>query len=95
LSGKTYFSNLNLQEGVLTPTVFRQEGFRFYFFSREETRMHIHVHGQAGEAKFWIEPQITLAENYGLSGPELNRVRNLIRKHEDDIRNAWHRHFGG
>lgn len=29
--------------------------------------MHVHVHGEKGEAKFWLEPQIELARNYGLS----------------------------
>jgi hypothetical protein len=45
----------------VSPTVFREGGFRFYFFSLEESRMHIHVHGEGGEAKFWIEPRIELA----------------------------------
>ncbi len=58
----------------MSPTVFRAEGFRFYFFSREEPRMHVHVHGENGEAKFWLEPQIALARNYGLSDPEINRA---------------------
>jgi hypothetical protein len=79
----------------MSPTVFRKRGFRFYFFSREEPRMHIHVHGQAGEAKFWIEPRIELSQNYGLSDKELNLVRKLIEENENDIRNAWTRHFGG
>ncbi|GAB7025603.1 DUF4160 domain-containing protein [Geotalea toluenoxydans] len=58
----------------MSPTVFRESGFRFYFFSREESWMHIHVHSEKGEAKFWIEPQIELAQNYGLSDTELNLV---------------------
>ena len=45
----------------MRPTVFREGGFRFYFFSREESRMHVHVQGQSGEAKFWLEPAIELA----------------------------------
>jgi len=57
--------------------------------------MHIHVHWQAGEAKFWIEPQIELAQNYGLADRELNLVQRLIEEHEDEIRNAWFRHFIG
>nr|WP_246525282.1 DUF4160 domain-containing protein [Geomobilimonas luticola] len=57
--------------------------------------MHIHVHGESGEAKFWIEPRIELARNYGLSEYDLGRVRKLIEEHEDDIRSAWRRHFGG
>jgi hypothetical protein len=27
----------------LSPTVFRDGPFRFFFFSREESRLHIHV----------------------------------------------------
>lgn len=77
----------------MSPTVFKGGGFRFYFFSREETRMHVHVHGQSGEAKFWIEPQIALALNSGLSDNELNQVRKLIEDHEHEIRDAWKRHF--
>jgi len=78
----------------LSPTVFRQAGFRFYFFSREESRMHIHVHGHSGEAKFWIEPLVELAQNHGLSGGEINLIRRLIEEHKSDIRNEWNRHFG-
>jgi hypothetical protein len=51
----------------MSPTVFRDHGFRFHFFSREETRMHVHVSCGNGEAKFWLEPDIELARNAGLS----------------------------
>lgn len=78
----------------MSPTVFRESGFRFFFFSREESRMHIHVHGHTGEAKFWIEPSVELAENTGLSKRELSLVRRLIEEHRDDIQHAWRRHFG-
>ncbi|MCC6916196.1 DUF4160 domain-containing protein [Nitrosomonas sp.] len=77
----------------MSPTVFREGGFRFYFFSREESRMHVHVHGQNGEAKFWLEPWIELAKNYGLSQKELGEALYLIEKYEYDIRTAWHEHF--
>jgi Domain of unknown function (DUF4160) len=56
--------------------------------------MHVHVHGQNGEAKFWLEPQIDLAQNYGLSQKELNEALCLIKEHENDIRSAWNKHFG-
>ncbi len=79
----------------MSPTVFRADGFRFYFFSREEPRLHIHIHGESGEAKFWIEPRIEMAQNYGLSEKDLGRIGKLIEEHEDDIRCAWRRHFGG
>ena len=27
----------------MSPTIFREGGFRFFFFSREEPRLHVHV----------------------------------------------------
>ena len=78
----------------MSPTVFRSGGFRFYFFSREETRMHVHVHGTDGEAKFWLEPRIELAQNYSLSDRQVTAALRLIREHEDEIRKAWQAHFG-
>lgn len=79
----------------MSPTIFRERGFRFLFFSREETRVHVHVQCAEGEAKFWIEPSITLAKNKGLSPTDLRIVEDIIREHQDEIRAAWHRHFGG
>jgi hypothetical protein len=58
----------------MSPTVFREGPFRF-FFSREEERLHIHVQSAEGEAKFWIDPTIELARNYGLSPQDLRRVK--------------------
>ena len=77
----------------MSPTIFRSGGFRFYFFSREELRMHVHVHRSNGEAKFWIEPKITLARNYGLTHRQLNTALRLIQEHEDEKRTAWKEHF--
>jgi hypothetical protein len=48
----------------MSPTIFRQGNFCFFFFSIEETRMHVHVDATDGEAKFWLEPKIELAKNY-------------------------------
>lgn len=38
----------------MSPTVYREAGFRYYFFSREEPRMHVHVSHADGEAEFWL-----------------------------------------
>jgi len=79
----------------MSPTIFREGGFRFYFFSREESRMHVHVHCADGEAKFWLEPHIELAQNLGLDIRQVRTVHSLIEAHEHEIRAAWARHFGG
>ncbi len=77
----------------MSPTVFRESGFRFYFFSREEPRLHVHVQSQSGEAKFWLEPTVELAQHTGLSRSELTEAFRLVKEHENDIRSAWHTHF--
>jgi hypothetical protein len=79
----------------VSPTVFRQSGFRFYFFSREEARIHVHVHHATGEAKFWLEPEVAVAQNFGLSARSVTLVLRLVREHEDEIRAAWKKHFEG
>jgi hypothetical protein len=61
--------------------------------SREEERLHIHVQSADGEAKFWIEPEIALARKYELSDQDLSRALQLVVDHEQEIRDAWHRHF--
>ena len=78
----------------MSPTVFRENGYRFYFFSREETRMHVHIYCGNGEAKYWLEPQIELAKNYRLSRHQLKETENIIEEHYDEIKDSWQRHFG-
>ena len=57
--------------------------------------MHVHVNHSDGEAKFWLEPVIELAQNFGLSAQELREVNNLVNLHEQEIKDAWNRHFPG
>jgi hypothetical protein len=77
----------------VSPTVFRATGLRFYFFSREEERLHINVSGSSGEAKIWLEPDIELGRNHGLIPRLVSRALALVREHENEIRDGWHEHF--
>lgn len=77
----------------MSPTIFRHKGYRFFFFSREEARIHVHVSCADGEAKFWLRPQIALAANQGLSDQQLDEARKLVEEHRHDIESAWNRHF--
>lgn len=78
----------------MSPTVFREGGYRFYFFSREETRMHVHVHHGDGEAKFWLEPRVELAQNVGMNARQLMAAQALVEDRIDEIRRRWQEHFG-
>jgi len=78
----------------MAPTVVRDGKFRLFFFSREETRSHIHVAHPDGEAKFWLAPDIELANHTGLSERQLREAQAVIQVHIKEIQNAWNYHFG-
>lgn len=75
------------------PTVFRKDEFRFYFFSREETRKHIHVSSPNGEAKIWIEPEVSVAKVVNLSQQEVNKIVALVNENLETINEHWNSHF--
>ena len=77
----------------MSPTVFRVKGYRFYFLSNEEERMHVHVECERGEAKFWIEPIISLATYYGLNSRTLNEIQKIVEKRKYEIVKEWKKHF--
>ena len=68
--------------GELSPTVFRFQQNRFFFFSRAEARVHVHVSSPDGEAKFWIEPEVRLAVSEGMNTVELHEIQRLIEERE-------------
>ena len=75
------------------PTIYREGPYRFFFNSREETRMHVHVQSTDGACKFWLEPIIALADVYVLPAKDLTRIEQIIKEHRDEFVAAWHRHF--
>jgi hypothetical protein len=78
----------------MSPTIFYYRKYRFFFFSREEQRMHVHIYTPQGEAKYWLEPKIELAVNQGLKEKDLKIIEEKIKEHENEIRRRWQKHFG-
>jgi hypothetical protein len=79
----------------MSPTVVRDGPFRLFFFSREELRSHVHVAHTDGEAKFWLTPEVILANHTGLSIRQLRDAQLVVQAHLTEIQNAWQQHFGG
>ncbi len=77
----------------MSPTILRYKSYRFFFFSREEKRKHVHVVSSEGEAKFWLEPIVALAEKSGLSAKQLNEIQKVVERRKDEISRAWNKHF--
>lgn len=78
----------------MAPTVLREGQFRLFFFSREESRIHVHVSHPEGEAKFWLAPTVQIATSTGLNQRQLREAQSIIETHLGEIKDAWHRHFG-
>jgi hypothetical protein len=76
------------------PTVLKIKDYRFFFFSREELRMHIHVICPDGEAKLWLEPSIEIADSYKLSKVRLKEIEAMTNDNLDTFKKAWEAHFG-
>ena len=75
------------------PTVFIDGPFRYYFFSREETRCHIHISSSDGEMKVWLEPKIEVAKVVNLSQHEVTKILNTIEERKEQINEFWNKHF--
>ena len=78
----------------MSPTVFRVKNYRFYFLSNEENRIHIHIECEDGEAKFWLEPIVALADNVGLNKKKLLEIERIVERRRHEIVEAWKKHFG-
>lgn len=79
------------------PTVFREDGFRFFFYSNEGSpreQVHIHVEKDDLEAKFWLRPEVRLAYNDGYDARVLRRLVEIVEANRDRIERAWNEFFG-
>ncbi len=79
------------------PEVFRERGFRFFFYSNEGSPrepLHIHVEKDNVEAKFWLKPEIRVAYNDGYDARILRELVAIVESHRDRIERAWNEYFG-
>jgi len=77
----------------MSPTILRKDKFRYFFNSREETRMHVHIATPDGTAKFWLEPIISLADYYGLSTKDLKEILKTVEEKQHEFIKSWKEHF--
>lgn len=76
------------------PTVLREDGYRYYFFSRENDEpAHIHVEHGDKLAKFWLTP-VSLASSKRFRLHELNDLTQRVIKYRQVFLEAWNEHLG-
>jgi len=71
------------------PTLLRAGPYRLFIFMADcvEPR-HVHVEGNGGLAKFWLEP-VSLADSLEYSPREIHRIRALVVHERDALVQAF------
>lgn len=78
------------------PTVFRERGFRFFFYSNEGSPrepVHVHAEKDGSEAKFWLQPSVHVAYNDGYDARTLRELSRIVEANRDLIERVWNEHF--
>jgi Domain of unknown function (DUF4160) len=77
------------------PTVLRHGPYRFFFYAGDgEEPPHVHVERDDCEAKLWLDP-LQLEQNHGFSRKEINRIRDLVERHQHHLLESWNEFFQG
>jgi len=76
------------------PTLFKIQGFRFFFFSREHLPLHIHVSKASGAAKFILVPEVSLIENKGMSQKDIKKAKRMVCENRTKIIEEWYTFHG-
>lgn len=76
------------------PIVFRQDGFRFFFYSNEgDPREPVHIKKAGAEAKFWVSDDISLERSNGFDARTLRRLAVIVEEHRPQIESRWNEYF--
>jgi hypothetical protein len=78
------------------PVVLRYKGYALFFYSSEgwpRELMHIHVRGNGGEAKIWLEPEVMVASSAAIPANKLHELVRLVRERRELFVEAWKGYF--
>jgi hypothetical protein len=72
------------------PTLLRVGPYQFFIVMFDcGERMHVHVQGGGGEAKFWLVPEVSLAAHRGYTARDLVRIETITEVHRATLRERW------
>ena len=76
------------------PTLFREHGYRFSFYSYDLGEpMHVHVTKGGCETKIWMASR-SAAWNHGFHDHELAEILELVESRRNLIESAWNERSG-
>ena len=85
-----------LRTPTLSPTIHRERGYRFSFYSWEGSEPpHVHVEKAGGYGKLWLSSEGDPGWDYceGFSSSQKRRVESIVSKQREKFLEAWHEHF--
>ena len=74
------------------PTVFKDKGFRFFFYSNEHFPKHIHVSGKNFEVKIELD-SLRLIYNSGMKKNDLKKVLKIVEQNRFLFLRKWDEFF--
>jgi hypothetical protein len=74
------------------PTIFKQNEFRFFFYSNDHLPKHVHIEKSGKTAKFHLNP-IELVVSKKFSATELREIRILIQINLELLNTSWDEYF--
>ena len=78
----------------MSPKFRQEQGYTFKIYSNEEERKHIHVVKAECEAKFWLEPDIELANNHDFSNKDIRKITQLVEQYGNEFKQQFAAHIG-
>ena len=64
----------------IMPQLFTLFGLRFMFYSNDHEPIHVHVVKGGAEARFQVQPEVTLLDNRGLKPAELKLAESIVEE---------------
>lgn len=93
IDGANMITIVERDSGGDVPTLLVEQGFRFYFFSRENGEPpHVHVDRNGKTAKFWLR-KVTCARTRGFTTIELRRIERIITSNRVSFIRKWNEYF--
>jgi hypothetical protein len=75
------------------PTILRQDGYRFFFWSNEGREPpHVHIAKGGAEAKCWLDP-IEFAWQADFTPAQIRVIRRIVETNQATFLAEWRRHF--
>lgn len=75
------------------PTIYREAGFRFFFFPNDHLPPHVHVEHGDSAARFELRPvRCTLRDR--MKPRDLARAESMVEARAEQFEEIWHGYFG-